>query len=169
MAAPSTAMETYAILEGFKCSVAKHNLIYRTVVTDGDSSVYNAIVASKVYSEFGIVPEKINCSNHLLKNLVKKIIAIKGITQKKGERVPGFVKMRTLVVKKREKLRASVKERVAYRSAQSLTFDEKAEALEKDILNIPSHIFGEHEHCKEYGFNCQIIHESTKESEKVCL
>ena len=84
MAAPSTAMETYAILEGFKCSVAKHNLIYRTLVTDGDSSVYNAIVASKVYSEFGIVPEKINCSNHLLKNLVKKIIAIKGITQKKG-------------------------------------------------------------------------------------
>ena len=76
--------------------------------------------------------------------------------------------MRTLVVKKREKLRASVKERVAYRSAQSITFDEKAKALEKDILNIPSHIFGEHEHCKEYGFNCQIIHESTKESEKVC-
>ena len=168
MAAPSTAMETDAILEGFKCSVANHNLIYRTIVTDGDSSVYNAIIDSKVYSEYGIIPKKICCSNHLLKNLVKKIIAIKGITQKKGERVPGFVKYRTIVVKRREKLRAAVKERIAYRVAQSLTFDEKAKALQKDILNVPSHIFGEHEHCKEYGFSCQMIHESTKETEKGC-
>ncbi|EFN66856.1 hypothetical protein EAG_05267, partial [Camponotus floridanus] len=47
--ASSTSMESDAIAEGFKSSLEMHGIIYRTVIADGDSSVYQAILDSKPY------------------------------------------------------------------------------------------------------------------------
>ncbi|KAL6416527.1 hypothetical protein ACFW04_013390 [Cataglyphis niger] len=47
--ASSTSMESDAIVEGFKCSLQMHGLIYKTVVTDGDSNVYQAILDNRPY------------------------------------------------------------------------------------------------------------------------
>ncbi|KMQ86063.1 hypothetical protein RF55_15069, partial [Lasius niger] len=43
--ASSTSMESDAIVEGFKNSLEMHEMIYRTVIADGDSSVYQTISA----------------------------------------------------------------------------------------------------------------------------
>jgi len=40
----STSMEVDAIVEGFKTSIEKHELIYSTYITDRDSSVYKKII-----------------------------------------------------------------------------------------------------------------------------
>ncbi|XP_076545509.1 uncharacterized protein LOC117611402 isoform X1 [Osmia lignaria lignaria] len=45
----STAMESDAIVEGFKTSVEKHRLIYSTLIADGDSSVYKKIIDADPY------------------------------------------------------------------------------------------------------------------------
>ncbi|KAM0736811.1 hypothetical protein ACS0PU_006460 [Formica fusca] len=66
-------MESDAIAEGFKSSLEMHGIIYRTIIADGDSSVYQAIVDSKSYREQMVTVKKIECTNHLLRNLCKKL------------------------------------------------------------------------------------------------
>jgi len=69
-------MESDAIAEGFKSSLEMHGIIYKTVIADGDSSVYQAILDSKPYCEQQIIVKKIECTNHLLRNLCKKLRAV---------------------------------------------------------------------------------------------
>jgi len=45
--ANSTRMESDIIAEGFKCSIEMHGLIYKTVIADGDSSVYQSILDNR--------------------------------------------------------------------------------------------------------------------------
>jgi hypothetical protein len=61
----STSMETAIILEGFKNSVAMHNLKYTKIIGDGDSSVYKKIKESMPYGPHCFI-EKIECRNHIL-------------------------------------------------------------------------------------------------------
>jgi len=75
----STSMEADAIVEGFKISIEKYELIYSTHIADGDSSVYKKIIQANPYSNIFI--EKIKCRNHLLRNLATQI---KDITKTKG-------------------------------------------------------------------------------------
>lgn len=42
----STAMESEILHEGFKCSIKMHNLIYKRMVSDGDSSTYSKLLQS---------------------------------------------------------------------------------------------------------------------------
>ncbi|KAL4719251.1 hypothetical protein ACJJTC_018954 [Scirpophaga incertulas] len=90
---PSTAMESTIILEGFKCSIAMHNLIYGRIISDGDSGTYIQLLTCRPYSD--ITVEKIECRNHLLRNFCNKLTALqtdtkfilnhrKVITQKKN-------------------------------------------------------------------------------------
>ena len=39
----SSSMETSIIVEGFKLSQSMHNLMYKTLIADGDSSMYNNV------------------------------------------------------------------------------------------------------------------------------
>ena len=64
----STSMEAAAIAEGFKTSVEKRGLIYSTYIADGNSSVYKKIIQTNPYPNVFI--EKVECRNHLLRNLV---------------------------------------------------------------------------------------------------
>lgn len=61
----STSMEKDIIVEGFLTSVNKRGLIYKTLISDGDSSVYNSIVSADPYGKYGVVVRKIECLNHL--------------------------------------------------------------------------------------------------------
>lgn len=74
-------METEAIVEGFQCSIEMHGLIYRTLIADGDSSVYQSILDSDPYSAHGLIVQKIECTNHLMRNLCKKLKRVAETTQ----------------------------------------------------------------------------------------
>jgi len=81
-------MEADAIVEGFKTSLEKRQLIYSTYIADGDSSVYKKIILANPYPNVFI--EKIECGNHLLRNLT---IKIKEIAKTKGR----FGKLRNVI------------------------------------------------------------------------
>ena len=152
--APSTAMETDIILEGFKCSVETHGLIYETIITDGDSSVYKGLVDSNVYLEHNVVVKRVLCSVHLLRNLCKKLRVAAATTQGKSRRVKGFVQARNLIKTNINKIRERVEEVIDLRIKEAKPWEQKIDELRKDILNVPSHIFGEHKECKELGHVC---------------
>lgn len=60
----STSMEQSILVEGFNVSIAERNLIYSTLIADGDSSTYKNILESRPYPDVPI--QKIECTNHLL-------------------------------------------------------------------------------------------------------
>ncbi|XP_063537724.1 uncharacterized protein LOC134747088 [Cydia strobilella] len=62
----STSMEQAILVEGFKQSIKDRNLIYKTLIADGDSSTYKNILESRPYPDVPI--QKIECTNHLLRN-----------------------------------------------------------------------------------------------------
>jgi len=153
--ASSTSMESDAIAEGFKCSLEIHGLIYKTVVADGDSSVYQAIVDNKPYREHMITVKKIECTNHLLRNLCKKLKAVTEITQPKMHRQRGFVEIRNEIKNNILNIRKEVIDAATLRREERQPQHCQAIELQKDILNIPSHIFGEHKRCEARGRICK--------------
>ncbi|XP_070390930.1 uncharacterized protein [Dermacentor albipictus] len=75
--AKSGRMEVEAALILFARSLTKHNLRYTTIVSDGDSATYSALVKENVYGLVPVVKEE--CLNHVqkrmgaaLRNLVQK-------------------------------------------------------------------------------------------------
>ncbi|KMQ85131.1 hypothetical protein RF55_16498 [Lasius niger] len=155
-------MESDAIAEGFNCSLEMHGMIYRTVIADGDSSVYQTIVDSKPYREQMVTVKKIECTNHLLRNLCKKLRAVAETTQQKMYRKRGFVQLRNVVKTNILKIRKEVIKAIDLRKEEKQPDHYKAMELQKDILNIPSHIFGEHKGCKKRGRICD--HDETKKN-----
>ncbi|EFN89591.1 hypothetical protein EAI_16266, partial [Harpegnathos saltator] len=65
----STSMESDIIAEGFKSSLEMYGLIYKAVVADGDSNVYQSIIINNPYHEQKVMVKKVECTNHLLRNL----------------------------------------------------------------------------------------------------
>ncbi|KMQ87950.1 hypothetical protein RF55_12641 [Lasius niger] len=140
----STRMESDAIVEGFKCSLEMHGLIFKTVIADGDSSVYQTIIDNRPYSEQMVTVKKIECTNHLLRNLCKKLKVVTEMTQPKTQRQRGFTELRN-VVKNILNIRQEVEKAAELRRKDQQTPQHcKAMELQNDILNIPSHVFGEH-------------------------
>lgn len=84
--ASSISMKSDVIVEGFKSSLEMHGMIYRTIIADGDSSVYQTIVDSRPYREQMVTVKKIECTNHLLRNLCKKLRIVAETTQQKMQR-----------------------------------------------------------------------------------
>lgn len=64
---PSSGMEAEIIAEGFRNSIDMYNLIYGRVIADGDSSTYSKILDKRPYR--GITVEKIECRNHIFRNM----------------------------------------------------------------------------------------------------
>jgi len=153
--ASSTSMESDAIVEGFKNSLEMHGLIYKTVIADGDSSVYQAILNNAPYREQMVTVRKVECTNHLLRNLCKKLKVVASTVQLKQHRKRGFVQLRNVVKNNILKIRKEILEAAALRRGEKLPHHDKATELQKDILNIPSHIFGEHKRCNQRGHRCE--------------
>lgn len=68
----SQSMEADILVEGFKCSLQQHGLIYKYLVGDADSSVYARIQKEVIYP--GRTPiEKHDCVNHAVRGLNSKL------------------------------------------------------------------------------------------------
>jgi len=150
----STSMEADAIVEGFKTSIEKYKLIYSTYIADGDSSVYKKIIQANPYSNIFI--EKIECRNHLLRNLATKI---KDIAKTKGR----LGKLRNVIENRILRIRTAMTKAVQYRLEEQSSMQEKIVSLKIDLNNVISHVFGEHNECAKIGYFCDG---SQKENEE---
>ncbi|XP_024942124.1 uncharacterized protein LOC107269098 [Cephus cinctus] len=137
----STSMESDAIAEGFCSSIEMHNLMYTELIADGDSSVYKKILNMNPYENVQV--KKIECINHLLRNLCNKV---KESTKGKG-RIGNW---RSVIEGKVKKFRSAVVKAVEYRNEEKTETQQKKYDLRRDILNIPHHIFGDHQNCASY-------------------
>ncbi|KAL4141997.1 hypothetical protein QTP88_004529 [Uroleucon formosanum] len=124
---PSTAMEADIIVEGFKRSIDMHNLIYSQLIGDGDSSVMKRLHLAKPYG-YDFVIKKLNL----------KDISIKRRTTR-GINVPGYI-------------RQAIKDRTLRlrKNHEDISYEHKLLNLKKDIINGPSHVFGDHTNCLSY-------------------
>ncbi|KMQ86930.1 hypothetical protein RF55_13949 [Lasius niger] len=160
--ASSTSMESDAIVEGFKSSLEMHGLIYKTIVADGDSSVYHSILNNAPYREQMVTVKKIECTNHLLRNLCKKIKTIAEMTLPNMRRNRVVVQLRNVIKKNILKIRQEVMKAATLRRENKQPHHSKVMELQKDILNILNHIFGEHKRCKERGLCIETCNEINK-------
>lgn len=138
----SSSMEQSVIVEGFKTSVARQNIIYGTLIADGDASTYKKILESRPYPNYQV--SKIECTNHLLRNYCGKILNLS-----KDTSIP-LNERKMLTADRQKRLRTAITCAIRFRKAQNLTLSEQIINLKKDILNSPMHIFGNHSACESY-------------------
>lgn len=152
----SNAMETDIIVEGFRTSLERNGLIYKTLIADGDSSVYQAIRDSNPYAEYGVIVEKIECNNHLFRNLCRKLRAASTTKLAKPplKEVQNVTQFRQYVVSSGLKIRLNVEKVRDLRMAENIPEDEKITKLCIDILNVFSHVYGDHSNCQTLPFDC---------------
>lgn len=85
-------MESDIIVDGFCQSIKTHNLIYKNLIGDGDSSVIKKLRINKPHGN-DVEIQKIECCNHILRNYSTRIRDIS--TKRKstsGNVVPGFIR-----------------------------------------------------------------------------
>lgn len=146
---PSTGMESALLVQGFNCSEELYGVRYNRFIGDGDSSVHAKILQSNPYKNTKI--SKIECRNHLFRNLRRKIVVMSNNTvYPLSDRK---IVTRTKIL---DRLLRGIKMAVQHWiQAEHLTTAEKAQALVTDIENAPFHIFGNHEKCAAYFCNNQ--------------
>lgn len=66
---PSTGMESKIITDGFRECMTKYNLRFSHLIGDGDFSVLYELNKAQLYNSPIMQIEKIECVNHLLRNL----------------------------------------------------------------------------------------------------
>lgn len=133
----STSMEADILVEGFRTSVEMHNLKYKAVIADGDSSTYKRILEARPYSN--VTVEKIECRNHLLRNFCNKLHNI-------VSNCTYPLKLRKILEGNIGRMRSAVVGSIAYNKSQN----NGAEQLQKDLQNTINHVFGVHDECLEY-------------------
>ena len=69
----SGAMEAAGASEIFCTSVAKHKLIYKDYIGDGDTSSFKEVIEAKPYKEFNVTPNKLECIGHVQKRLGNRL------------------------------------------------------------------------------------------------
>lgn len=138
----STSMEQAILVDGFKNSIRDRNLIYNILIADGDSSTYKSILESRPYPDIPI--QKIECTNHLLRNYNGKNILLQ-----KDTAIP-LNERKLLNMDRLKRLRTAVRAAIRQRQQDNSSQCNKIENLQKDILNSPQHIFGDHSNCDSY-------------------
>ncbi|CAD6234145.1 GSCOCG00012364001-RA-CDS, partial [Cotesia congregata] len=141
----STRMESDMILELFQASVEKYNLIYKNIVTDGDSSVHQKLCDHNVYKTHGVEVERINCMNHMLRRLSTNLGKVEKSSQLKNEK-------NLQKATKEAGIRSSkaIREAARYIMSTNNAFKTKVKMIAEDLENMPFHAFGRHENCKPY-------------------
>lgn len=139
---PSTGMESDILVEGFSKSLQLYGLKYQTFVADGDSSVHKRINDSYPYKE---KVKKIECRNHLLRNMRKKIKELATNTKYN-------ISSRKKFTSKAKQISRAIYCSINYwkKETHQLTLEERIIKLETDLNNIPRHIFGSHRLCADY-------------------
>ncbi|CAB3257324.1 unnamed protein product [Arctia plantaginis] len=112
---------------------------------DGDSSTYSKIVAANPYPNH--VVSKIECRNHLLRNMCNKLRAIT-----KNTNYP--LSNRKLITDKRiMSIRKVITTSIKENRQQINNRDEAIKHLHEDICNSINHAFGDHRSCKDFYCN----------------
>ncbi|KAL4097751.1 hypothetical protein QTP88_022473 [Uroleucon formosanum] len=132
---------------------------------DGDSSVCKRLHQTLPYGPKLLV-DKIECRNHILKNLGQKISQLI-----KNTKYP--VHLRNLLNQKQKcnKFRTAITMAIQYRKLLCDSEVNKIKDLKKDIENGPSHLLGQHLNCESYFCNGSKIGEQNvvPEAEKCGL
>ncbi|XP_072400500.1 uncharacterized protein [Diabrotica undecimpunctata] len=144
-------MEADIIIEGFKQSLETHGLKYTTLVGDGDSSVYSKLLRTKPYGPQTII-QKVECRNHLLRNFSSNLRDILKRKRSSSTNMEVPVALRKEVEINAKRLRFSVSKALKFRLSEKHDYQTTISKLHQDILNIPSHVFGEHERCLEIQY-----------------
>lgn len=129
----SCSMESDMIVNAFNESERIHGLQYRRMVGDGDSSVHHKIRELVSYGRF---VDKIECTNHLIKNYTKRLFKIRENGNAEG-------RILNLTVIKR--LKAAARGAIIHHSQEK-----NISALKDDLRNSPLHVLGYHGGCKSY-------------------
>lgn len=144
-------MEASIIAEGFQKSMEMYGVKYSKMIGDGDSNVYKLVLDSRSYDD--ITVEKIECKNHLLRNVCTKLRDV----IKNGKYGP--VQQRKLLGANIKRLCKAVIAAARYRknevycSTASSSFAQLSSRIKKlksDIVNVPMHVFGDHKKCDKY-------------------
>jgi hypothetical protein len=141
---PSSAMEADIVAEGFLESVERHKLMYKFMIGDGDSSVHSEVrlVYHKPELEYTVV-EKIECKNHAIRRMNKKLIAL--LTQRL------YPSNHRKVLE--EKI-SKIGKCCAYIIQNNV--DKKpvttSKTVKRDLENVLYHVFGDHGKCS--SINC---------------
>lgn len=130
-------MESTILVEGFKNSIQMHNLIYARLISDGDANTYAKLLQSRPYKNITI--EKIECRNHLLRNLCNKLQALSTDTKYLIKYRKYITKQRILSIRK-----VIVTAIRNYKNSGNVT------GLHNDIMLAAEHAFGIHTTCKAY-------------------
>lgn len=139
----SSSMETDVIIQGFKSSIEQHGLIYETLIADGDSSVFGSLDQLNIYEDQGIVIKKIECVNHLLRNMTKSL-------KKLAQGSSGPKHLRDILLLRYRRFRSGVSNAVEYRTKETGSFEDKVFRLREDIENVCHHVLGDHSKCASY-------------------
>ncbi|CAK1590870.1 unnamed protein product, partial [Parnassius mnemosyne] len=137
---PSSGMEATIVCEGFKESTNMYGLIYGNIVADGDSATYAKILASDPYE--GYVVSKIECRNHVLRNMCNKLRALG-----KDTKYPK-VQRKHITDEKVMSMRKVVTTSIKHNKNNPR--DIAIRQIHEDITNSLNHAYGDHRRCKDY-------------------
>ncbi|CAH2088144.1 unnamed protein product [Euphydryas editha] len=135
-------MEAEIIAEGFRNSIDMYNFIYGRVIADGDSSTYSKILEERPYR--GITVEKIECRNHILRNMCNKLVAVS-----KDTKYP--LSMRKMLTTRRIlAIRKVICLAVKKHKNDSAELGVRINNLYADVSNSYNHGFGYHDNCLDH-------------------
>lgn len=144
----SASMESAIIAEGFCKSVEMYGVKYHVIIGDGDCCVHNKVVELNPYPNIVVI--KIECKNHLLRNLSSKFKNIEKNSALK------HVEIRKLIYARDMDFRTAITSAMDFRIVEKgadgklLPKQERITNLMRDILNSPHHMFGDHGKCATY-------------------
>ena len=153
----STAMEADIICKGFKQSVEMRSLIYKTPIADGDTSTFQSIRDANPYTEHQVTVNKIECDNHLFRNLCKKIreAAKSKMTSHRDKNVIGKGKFQAYMERSALRMRNLITEIRYFRKNDIISKADNAVLLQKDIFIVLNHVFGDHSGCTALPIKCK--------------
>lgn len=134
----SSGMEASIIVDGFLQSEKMYGVRYHKFIADGDSSVYKKILETRPYKNLTVV--KVECRNHLLRNLCNKL---KDIVSKTNS---GKLVHRKMLSGNILRIRKDIVSAIMYRKSNGHSPND----LRNDITNCIYHIFGHHKNCASY-------------------
>lgn len=160
-------MEPAVIVEGFARSEDMYGVKYATLIADGDSSVYCSILSSRPYADLTV--KKVECRNHILRNYCYKLRDITAPAPKAVRECLDFdkslhFKSRRVLGGRIMRLRTAITKAIVHRKAGEEPAHIKIQLLKKDIINSPSHVFGEHLHCSELDYFCDGVAKEGEEN-----
>ena len=130
----SSSMEEDIIVEGFIESKKVHGLRYTGLVGDRDSSVYKSVLEKVVY---GRRVKKLECANHVVRCYRKSLHELLKLH-------PEWKGRNGLTQQKLRKITAGARAEIRMHSTSG-----DVQALRRDLLNGPNHVFGDHHKCNK--------------------